>query len=65
MRRQDCSAIVQKEFRLEFHTGRMRSGQRSRWQRELKMLGKNLVVILSDSGERYLSSGIYSDETKR
>lgn len=27
--------------------------------------GKNLVVILPDSGERYLSSGIYSDETKR
>ena len=27
--------------------------------------GKNLVAILPDSGERYLSSGIYSDETKR
>lgn len=27
--------------------------------------GKNLAVILLDSGERYLSSGIYSDETKR
>lgn len=27
--------------------------------------GKNLVVILPDSGERYLSSGIYLDETKR
>ena len=27
--------------------------------------GKLIVVILPDSGERYLSSGIYSDETKR
>ena len=29
----------QKEFRLEFHQ-EQRSGQRSRWQRELKMQGR-------------------------
>ena len=38
MRRQDFLQR-QKEFRLEFHQ-EQRSGQRSRWQRELKMQGR-------------------------
>ena len=51
--------------RLSAKTGGISSGAAIKVAKRAENAGKNLVVILPDSGERYLSSGIYSDETKR
>ena len=45
MRRKDFLQR-QEEFRLEFHQ-EQRSGQRSRWQRELKMQGRIFFVFFN------------------
>ena len=55
-----CGSPARKEFSRAFHPGQRFT--RLSWSRPKETEGRTIVVILADTGERYVTTGLFSSE---